>query len=68
MSNGKAPAYGWIIFAIFLCTVVNYVDRVNISIAAPEMIKEYGWSTGKLGIVFLLGLSHIAAADGMACR
>ena len=52
MSNGKAPAYGWIIFAIFLCTVVNYVDRVNISIAAPEMIKEYGWSTGKLGIVF----------------
>jgi hypothetical protein len=24
----------------------------NISIAAPEMIKEYGWSTGKSGIVF----------------
>ena len=52
MSNRKAPAYGWIIFAIFLCTVVNYVDRVNISIAAPEMIKEYGWSTARLGIVF----------------
>lgn len=52
MSNGKTPAYGWIVFAIFLCTVVNYVDRVNIAITAPEMIKEYGWSTEKLGVVF----------------
>jgi len=52
VANDKGKAYGWIIFAIFLCTVVNYVDRVNISIAAPEMIKEYGWSTSKLGVVF----------------
>jgi ACS family glucarate transporter-like MFS transporter len=52
VANDKAKPYGWIIFAIFLCTVVNYVDRVNISIAAPEMIKEYGWSTAKLGVVF----------------
>ncbi len=50
MSNGKSC--GWIIFAIFLCTVINYIDRVNISIAAPDMIKEYGWSTTSLGIVF----------------
>jgi MFS family permease len=41
-----------VVFAIFLCTLINYIDRVNISVTAPLMIKEYGWSTTSLGVVF----------------
>lgn len=37
---------------IFLCTLVNYIDRVNISVAAPQMIDEYGWDSASLGVVF----------------
>ncbi len=37
---------------LFLCTVVNFMDRVNISITAPLMIKEYGWDSKNLGFVF----------------
>jgi MFS family permease len=41
-----------LVVALFLCNMVNCIDRVNISVAAPVMMKEYGWSTTTLGIVF----------------
>lgn len=44
---------GWgVVFAIFIATTVAFMDRVNISIAAPVMIKEYGWDPQSLGYVF----------------
>lgn len=42
---------GWIVLLIFLGTMTNYMDRVNISLAAPVMVKEAGWSTVTLGVV-----------------
>jgi len=45
--------YTWtVVLAIFLCTMVNYLDRVNISVTAPVMSKEYGWDTTSLGLIF----------------
>jgi ACS family glucarate transporter-like MFS transporter len=41
-----------LVVLLFLCTIVNYMDRVNISITAPLMVKEYGWDTKDLGFVF----------------
>lgn len=41
-----------LVVVIFLCTLVNYIDRVNISLAAPAMIEEYGWDSTSLGLVF----------------
>lgn len=37
---------------LFCGTVVNYVDRVNISIVAPVLLQETGWSKVELGWVF----------------
>lgn len=42
---------GWIVLLIFLGTMMNYMDRVNISLAAPAMVKEEGWSMVELGVV-----------------
>ncbi len=52
MSDSKKTYGRLVIVAIFLCTMVNYLDRVNISVTAPMMSKEYGWDTTRLGIVF----------------
>jgi len=41
-----------IMFFIFLIQVLNYLDRVNISVAAPLIQKEFGFSPVELGVIF----------------
>lgn len=41
-----------ILFLLFLLSLVNYIDRVNISITAPVMMPELGWDTAWFGVVF----------------
>ena len=41
-----------IIGLLFVSTAVNYIDRVNISVAAPVIMKETGWDKGQFGLVF----------------
>ncbi len=41
-----------ILVLLFLLSLVNYIDRVNISITAPVMMPELGWDTGWFGVVF----------------
>ena len=41
-----------ILLLLFLLSLVNYIDRVNISIAAPVMMPELGWDTALFGVVF----------------
>jgi len=52
MDKIKSMAAWGVVMGIFFCTMVNYMDRVNISVTAPMMIKEYGWDTQSLGFVF----------------
>lgn len=33
-------------------TVVNYLDRTNISVAGDQMAQQYGWSHTELGLLF----------------
>jgi MFS family permease len=35
----------------FIALVIAYCDRVNISVAAPVMMAEYGWDTARMGWV-----------------
>ena len=35
----------------FIALVIAYCDRVNISVAAPSMMREYGWDTAGMGWV-----------------
>ena len=41
-----------ILLLLFLLSLVNYIDRVNISITAPVMMPELGWDTELFGVVF----------------
>jgi MFS family permease len=52
MDKIKGVAAWGVVIGIFLTTVVCFMDRVNISVTAPLMIKEYGWNTKSLGVVF----------------
>lgn len=45
------PRYN-ILLLLFLLSLVNYIDRVNISITAPVMMPELGWDTAWFGVVF----------------
>lgn len=43
----------WVISLVLaLGFVVNYIDRGNISVAAPLMQSEFGWSAARLGVLF----------------
>jgi ACS family glucarate transporter-like MFS transporter len=52
MASKTSLRLGVLVVVIFLCTLVNYIDRVNISVTAPQMIEEYGWDSRSLGVVF----------------
>ncbi|MGE0824665.1 MAG: MFS transporter [Candidatus Binatia bacterium] len=41
-----------IVGLIFLLALINHVDRANISIAAPVMMRELGWQEDQFGIIF----------------
>lgn len=42
----------WMLSLVFINVVINYLDRTNISVAAPEMSKDLGLSKIQLGYVF----------------
>ncbi len=57
-----------IIGLLFCSTVVNYIDRVNISVAAPVIMKESGWDKAQFGLVFsafLIGYALLQIPGGM---
>ncbi len=41
-----------IVGMIFLLALINHIDRANISIAAPVMIRELGWNEAQFGVIF----------------
>jgi ACS family hexuronate transporter-like MFS transporter len=44
-ATGKIGGYRWTICALlFFATTVNYLDRQVLSLLAPELSKEFGWS------------------------
>ncbi len=49
-------------------TMINYIDRVNISVAAPEIMRETGWDEGRFGLVlsaFLVGYALFQYPGGV---
>src|SRR5438477_5879146 len=53
---------------LFCSSVVNYVDRVNISVAAPVIMRETGWDKGRFGLVFstfLIGYALLQIPGGV---
>src|SRR3954465_2172273 len=45
MNNATVGRYRWTICALlFFATTVNYLDRQVLSLLAPDLSKEFGWS------------------------
>ncbi len=42
----------YIAILLFFCMVINYVDRINLSVAAPSLTKEFSWDPSVMGWVF----------------
>src|SRR5659263_56017 len=41
-----------ILAMVFICVIINYMDRSNVSIAAPMFSKELHLSSVQLGLIF----------------
>ncbi|HUE82476.1 MAG TPA: MFS transporter [Pyrinomonadaceae bacterium] len=39
------------VFFAFTCILISYLDRVNLSVAAPVLMQEYGWSPIMVGTI-----------------
>jgi sugar phosphate permease len=53
---------------LFLSTIINYADRVNISVAGPDIMRETGWDKAQFGVVlsaFLLGYALFQFPGGI---
>ena len=53
---------------LFCSSVVNYIDRVNISVAAPAMMLTTGWDKDRFGLVFsafLVGYALLQIPGGV---
>ncbi len=53
---------------LFCSSVVNYIDRVNISVAAPVIMAATGWDTDRFGLVFsafLVGYALLQIPGGL---
>jgi MFS family permease len=43
---------GWIALLIFLAVIINYMDRIALSVAAKPIIGEFGFSPVEMGYLF----------------
>jgi sugar phosphate permease len=53
---------------LFLSTIINYADRVNISVAAPDIMRLTGWDKAQFGVAFsafLLGYALFQFPGGL---
>ena len=42
----------YIAIFLFFNLFINYMDRINLSIAAPAIAKEFAWNPGTMGLIF----------------
>jgi MFS family permease len=42
----------YIVLLLFTAQIINYIDRVNLSVAAPLISKEFGWDPATMGLIF----------------
>lgn len=42
----------FVLFLVCIITFINYLDRANISVAAPFISSEFGFDAAKMGLIF----------------
>jgi sugar phosphate permease len=43
---------GWIALLIFTVVIINYIDRIALSVAAKPIAAEFGFSPVQMGYLF----------------
>ncbi|MGB8097005.1 MAG: MFS transporter, partial [Terracidiphilus sp.] len=62
----KLPIRAGLVFWIFLLSAVAYLDRINVSIAGPQISREFGLGNVRLGWVMSAFLIGYAASQVLA--
>ncbi len=42
----------YIALLLFLNLFINFMHRINLSVAAPAIARDFGWDAGKMGLLF----------------
>lgn len=66
---GKLPVRAVLVFCLFVLSAIGYLDRTNLSIAGPQIMREYGLNDIRLGWMmsaFLLGYAGAQLLAGWA--
>src|SRR6476620_10844252 len=42
----------FIALLLFFNLFINYMDRINLSVGAPTIARNFGWDAGKMGLLF----------------
>lgn len=64
---GRLPIRAVLVFCLFLLSAIAFLDRTNISIAGPQISREYGLGNVRLGWVisaFLVGYAAFQVLAG----
>src|SRR3954465_977127 len=56
----------WIIGLIFLATLINYIDRLTISVLAPVITRDLGLTNTQFGGVLTLFLLAYTISQGLS--
>jgi MFS family permease len=52
-TTAPARGYLWKLLTLLVaCQTIAYIDRVNLSVAAPVLIKNFGYTAATLGVLF----------------
>jgi len=52
VENKPTKRRWFVLFLVCIITFINYLDRANISVAAPFISKEFGFDAAKMGLIF----------------
>jgi ACS family glucarate transporter-like MFS transporter len=63
---GRLPIRAGLVFWIFLLSAIAFLDRTNVSIAGPQISREYGLGNVRLGWVISAFLIGYAASQVLA--
>src|SRR5687767_10395171 len=51
--TGRLPFRWWIAALLFLSTTINYIDRQTLSVLAPYLKRDYGWSNSDFAMIVI---------------
>lgn len=57
----KMSNFRWkVAWLIFIVSFVSYMDRVNLSVATPVIMKEYGFDKIDMGLIYCKVLAKMS--------